>query len=1005
MTASLRIPREERKPAGSVILPIVLLVVFSIGGLSPAALASSEPVVSRWATALERGELTDFCEVAASEQDLASRRWRDVRDVVETTQDIQVEIRTISESTVGAQTEVRLELKGSGSSRTAAPVPVVLPSIWYLTLIEMQGSPRILSAQTEESRTVERLLKASAGTRAELLDAIGHSTAGLARSLRDRRLHLDEVPSIHDLAVLLRERARRERDLSAEGDAVIALAHAERAAGRYPEARALIEGWLRDVPPEHSELILRGYVAAAQTAGPEETLLFKRYLDEIRGCLEESSDVRVQVDALYVETSYEIDTFQLTEAFAAVKRFRDTAAARKWTYALAWAAYHEGQIFRTVHNDQAASDRFSESAQLASSAGRSDIQLWALLLKGRSEYRKDPTSPRLMPLLEASRDAAPEDDFDARAYLLASIAIMYVERGDLGAADATANELLSILPETEANDSRRDGWHAVARTRNAQKRYAEEADAAAESLRAGERWILWLSWSTKILLAHGLRMLGRNAEALANLRESIELIETRRALIPLSARDSIHYFTDKAANYRILADLLVQMGRPSEALRIVERARSGTLRDLQSSAQQSPQPNEHGRLREKTIQSAIVTLNRRVAAARTGLEKTEAREALQQKRLELERFQTELAVSQPEAALRHALPLAPLRPDSQVPAADTAIFEYAVSEDHTMLFVVTRTGSQAPRITTRRIEISQKDLAAAVDAFVTQLRSRDFNYHTAARRLFRLLIAPANGLVARQTQFCIVPDDVLWRLPFQVLEELPNEPLLIRRAISYAPSISVLESMLRSKRAAGRPRSVLAVGDPERPGKPAPADSAQEIRSIAKVYPDAQVLLGKRASESVFKRQAAGRDVLHFAVHGNLDSESPMYSSLQLSTQDRSEDGNLEAREVAQMHLDARVAVLSACELGGGRIYEGEGIIGMSWAFLVAGCPTTVVSQWQADSRATARLMVDFHRALAAGASPAFALRQAALALRRDPDYFHPFYWASFETVGATSSP
>jgi CHAT domain-containing protein len=523
-------------------------------------------------------------------------------------------------------------------------------------------------------------------------------------------------------------------------------------------------------------------------------------------------------------------------------------------------------------------------------------------------------------------------------------------------------------------------------------------------LRAGERWILWLSFSTKILLAEDLRMLGRKAEALANLREAIELIETRRALIPLSARDAIHYFTDKAANYRFLADLLVEMGRPGEALRIIERARSGTLRDLLSGTQKPSAPNEQERVREQTIQSALVTMNRRVAAAHTDREKNEARKALQQKRLELERFQTELAVSQPDVAVRHSLPLAPLRPGSQMPATDTAILEYAVSEDHTMLFVVTRRGSQAPRITARRIEIRRKDLAAAVDAFLTQLRSRDFNYHTAARRLFRLLMAPAISLVARQTQFCIVPDDVLWRLPFQVLENVADEPLLMRGAISYAPSISVLESMSRSKRPAGRPRSVLILGDPERQVGSASPDSAQEIRSIAKVYPDAQVLNGKRASESVFKRQAAGRDVLHFAVHGNLDSESPMYSSLLLATQDGSEDGNLEAREVAQMHLDARVAVLSACELGGGGIYEGEGIIGMSWAFLVAGCPTTVVSQWQADSRATAKLMVGFHRALAAGSSPAFALRQAALALRRDPDYSHPFYWASFEAVGVTSS-
>jgi CHAT domain-containing protein len=93
--------------------------------------------------------------------------------------------------------------------------------------------------------------------------------------------------------------------------------------------------------------------------------------------------------------------------------------------------------------------------------------------------------------------------------------------------------------------------------------------------------------------------------------------------------------------------------------------------------------------------------------------------------------------------------------------------------------------------------------------------------------------------------------------------------------------------------------------------------------------------------------------------------------------------------------------VLSACETGRGRVGRGEGLIGLSWAFFVAGCPTTVVSQWSVDSESTSRLMLGFHRALARGRSRAEASRDAALALKRDRRWAHPFHWAPFIVVGA----
>src|SRR5260370_33940155 len=74
------------------------------------------------------------------------------------------------------------------------------------------------------------------------------------------------------------------------------------------------------------------------------------------------------------------------------------------------------------------------------------------------------------------------------------------------------------------------------------------------------------------------------------------------------------------------------------------------------------------------------------------------------------------------------------------------------------------------------------------------------------------------------------------------------------------------------------------------------------------------------------------------------------------------EDGLLEAWEIMNLDLRAELAVLSACETARGRITSGEGIIGLTWAFFVAGVPTTVVSQWKVESTSTSQLMLAFHR-------------------------------------------
>ena len=107
------------------------------------------------------------------------------------------------------------------------------------------------------------------------------------------------------------------------------------------------------------------------------------------------------------------------------------------------------------------------------------------------------------------------------------------------------------------------------------------------------------------------------------------------------------------------------------------------------------------------------------------------------------------------------------------------------------------------------------------------------------------------------------------------------------------------------------------------------------------------------------------------------------------------------------MDLHADMVVLAACETARGRVGAGEGMIGMAWAFFVAGSSATVASQWKVDSASTTELMLLFQRrteGLKQGSEPrmskAKALQLGTLKLLKSKQYQHPFYWAGFVLVG-----
>lgn len=343
--------------------------------------------------------------------------------------------------------------------------------------------------------------------------------------------------------------------------------------------------------------------------------------------------------------------------------------------------------------------------------------------------------------------------------------------------------------------------------------------------------------------------------------------------------------------------------------------------------------------------------------------------------------------------------------------------EYVVTKEQIYAFVLTRRGKEAPALKVYPVSLKPLDIATKVNQFHQRLANRHPDFATLARQLYAALIEPVRQQLRGVDMICIIPDGFLWNLPFQALMTRDNRYFIEDHALYYAHSLSLLRELTKQIIEMDRRRpSVLAFGNPvigrdeQRNEELCPLPEAEtEVTSIAKTLnsSDYKILIGRQATEKTFKALAPTYKTIHLATHGILDNRNPLYSHLLLTKTDGDpeNDGLLEASEIMNMDLNADLAVLSACETANGRIAPGEGVVGMSWAFFVAGTRSMLVSQWKVNSASTSQLMMGFYQALKSPnklskTKKAEALQGAALKLLKDLQYRHPFYWAGFVLIG-----
>ena len=307
---------------------------------------------------------------------------------------------------------------------------------------------------------------------------------------------------------------------------------------------------------------------------------------------------------------------------------------------------------------------------------------------------------------------------------------------------------------------------------------------------------------------------------------------------------------------------------------------------------------------------------------------------------------------------------------------------------------------------------------------VTETRKKDFKqYVLDAMSLNEQLIKPVSDRL-KDYRLVVVPDDILAYIPFDAfITQMPDTTkmdfrklryLIYDHSVSYTYSATLLYYYFNNSKKASKDLAAFA---PDYNGAEVEVNTVRDIIPRDKLFPlpgakqevtgitrviNGDIFAGKDATEPRFKEIAGDYDILHLAMHTVMNDSLPMYSKL-VFTAEQNNNGWLDTYEIYNLDLKARMAVLSACNTGSGRLQKGEGVMSLARAFLYSGCPSIVMTLWNIEDASSANIMIDFYQNLDNGLPKDEALRKAKFShiQSADPLKAHPYYWLGYVSVGS----
>jgi CHAT domain-containing protein len=309
------------------------------------------------------------------------------------------------------------------------------------------------------------------------------------------------------------------------------------------------------------------------------------------------------------------------------------------------------------------------------------------------------------------------------------------------------------------------------------------------------------------------------------------------------------------------------------------------------------------------------------------------------------------------------------------------------------------TTAPAPRDTVRGL----------VDRFLKEVGLETPRALETRARLFDLLLRPVEGELRAAARITTIADRELYRVPFGALWDRASRRYAVEsHEFRSAPSAAFHVAGLTARPARSQFATALIVANPsssaalERGLGALPGARAEGDR-VAQLYRSHALLTDGDAHRDRVLKLLGASSIFHFAGHAVFDPDRPERSYLALAPADETDDGILQAREIAGLRLsNLQLVVLSACTSASPRATRMGAVAGLAYSFMRAGAPATISTLWDVSDDATTELLVAFHRHVAQAIAPSEALRLAQLEALRStsPRRRAIRAWAAFTYTG-----
>jgi CHAT domain-containing protein/Tfp pilus assembly protein PilF len=498
---------------------------------------------------------------------------------------------------------------------------------------------------------------------------------------------------------------------------------------------------------------------------------------------------------------------------------------------------------------------------------------------------------------------------------------------------------------------------------------------------------------------------GKPKEAIDYFTKAADALDASAADVKVEELLSRYLGSNRRWYFELLIDMLVQQGRYAEAFAQAERARARAFLQLVGNHRLNPERGADPALvRETEMLRTQIGRWEEQNIALHGDDRHKIESDIQSAQQRFQTLLTRVKVSSPEyASVTNVEPLQLDAVRESLPAG-TAMIDYFVSTHFVHAWVVGRNSMHYVSLPLDRAKLDR------IVCWATHFAPRGPRGAERSESLckavatpeeaFDGLIAPLRESLDGVTTLVLVPYGALHYVPFAALRDRSTQRYLVQDyTLIYAPSASAL----RFLHAKGGPvqRRALVLGNPQTPlPLPPLPGAAAEANGVAQMF-GTTAHLGADARESLLHHLGGNVDFVHLAAHGLYDADNPLFSRIALAPGD-GEDGSLTVHEILSS-LDLRgvkLVVLSACRSAAGTPSGGDEVVGLTRALLYAGTSNVISTLWNINDTASAGLMDVLYRRLAAGSSPAEALRQAQLSALGSRSFSDPKFWAAFTLSG-----